>query len=303
MRRVPAWARRSRPAGRRRRARCRSRNGTVHWSCWSPPGRAEREHRPVVVEDQAGAERGARPLARREVRAAPSSSQNICARVPQREPELRDRRASSAATRPTGSPTPGCPSGRRRRDGRCRRGLSPTAETVGSPDAGARLRRRTRTATRRQPRRATAGRARAQVARLPRRRRAARALPRRPGEGGSSSGTSAAVAVPGLPVGERELRPPRRPVCTSSARSGPHRERTSSASSIASCCSSIGPCPQAPVLRTVWPANRSVGGSLLGGAPGREVGGAEQAGVRARPGSPAPRSPRSASIASATKPS
>ena len=246
----------------RRPCTARSRNVSCHWSCWSPPGVPKASHGSAVAQRQRGRQRGARARAgAQRGRQARLEPEHLAAGA-EREPEPGDRPASTAASRRTAWPTPGCPSGRRRRGGRCRRGRRrrPRPATVGSPTPGLGVaRRRPRpcaaTAPAREPGARPPGLSRAQLedaaARRPAPARSA-AYSR-----ASSSRRQRDVARPGRRTRPRGRRTRASAHSTTGAPSdGSASARSSgrpSAVEQAQCCSSTGPWPHGPVLATSTP--------------------------------------------------
>ena len=105
-------------------AGARSRNSSCHWSCWSPPGvprPAPARRRAAPASARAWCAGGARARARS---AAPPPARTSAAGC-RGGSRARGWSASSAASRRWASPRSCCPSGRRRRCGRCRRGSRP----------------------------------------------------------------------------------------------------------------------------------------------------------------------------------
>ena len=78
----------------------------------------------------------------RSVFGSPSCSQAICTRVPSGKPERRDRPATSAASRRSAWPRPGCRTGRPRSTWQVSPRVSPVRDTVGSDVVGVVLVRR-----------------------------------------------------------------------------------------------------------------------------------------------------------------
>jgi len=86
-------------------------------------GRAPGHVRIAVAQRERGRERVRGRLPGASAAGWPSSSQNICARVPRQKPSS-GMTATTAASHPMGSPTPCCRLDRRCRNARCRRDLA-----------------------------------------------------------------------------------------------------------------------------------------------------------------------------------
>ena len=221
-------------------------------------GGAERQGRHAVAQRQRRRERGARALARQQrVRQARAPARSSAPGCPGGS-RARGWSASSAASRRTAWPRRCCPSGRRRRRGRCRRG---------SCRARRRSARRRRPARRPQAPGPGGGTVRTGAGRAPTGRAgpqlgAAPVADERPplsGVGGatsrSSTGDVRRVAVPGLAVGHRQLHRLDAGVdqVGSAVPSVPGPGTSPAPSSIASAWSSAGPCDHGPAFASVHP--------------------------------------------------